>query len=131
MKDKKNSGKNKKPEAPMMKGVTKYRGSETKLVSLCCYGFLCLTTGQVELTRAFFFEQGRPRYIIEKDTICSLFHLPIEKAARKLGIACSTLKRSCRTYGIEKWPYRQVQSTRKKARIPTVSSLTPERVPAY
>jgi hypothetical protein len=38
--------------------------------------------------------------------VAFLFHLPLHKAASKLGISPTTLKRACRKIGIFKWPFR-------------------------
>jgi hypothetical protein len=39
-------------------------------------------------------------------TVAIFFHLPLQKAASKLGISPTTLKRACRKIGIFKWPFR-------------------------
>jgi len=39
-------------------------------------------------------------------TVAIFFHLPLHKAASKLGISPTTLKRACRKIGIFKWPFR-------------------------
>jgi len=42
--------------------------------------------------------------------IRSLFHLPIEEAAKNCGICTTLLKRMCRRKGITRWPYRKLKS---------------------
>ena len=42
--------------------------------------------------------------------MASLFHLPLHKAASKLGISPTTLKRACRKVGIFKWPFRLLEN---------------------
>jgi hypothetical protein len=39
-----------------------------------------------------------------------VFHLPIEEAAKSLGIGQTMLKHYCRKFGIPRWPYRKRQS---------------------
>ena len=39
-----------------------------------------------------------------------MFHLPIEEAAKSLGIGQTMLKHYCRKFGIPRWPYRKRQS---------------------
>jgi hypothetical protein len=41
--------------------------------------------------------------------VAILFHLPLHKAASKLGISPTTLKRACRKIGIFKWPFRLLE----------------------
>ena len=48
------------------------------------------------------------KYNVTKDEIQQHFHLPLEEAAKALGICASVLKRSCRQHGIKRWPYRKV-----------------------
>ncbi|KAL9654440.1 hypothetical protein ABK040_010463 [Willaertia magna] len=38
------------------------------------------------------------------------FHLPLQKAAEDLGICQTLLKKFCRQYGINRWPYRKIKS---------------------
>jgi hypothetical protein len=45
---------------------------------------------------------------IDADTLRSAYHLPIEQAAKKLGVCVTVLKRICRTQNISRWPYRKV-----------------------
>lgn len=42
------------------------------------------------------------------------FHIPMEEAGRTWGVSTTILKRVCRAFGIERWPYRQIQSARKR-----------------
>jgi hypothetical protein len=39
-----------------------------------------------------------------------VFNLPIEEAAKHLGIGQTMLKHYCRKFGIPRWPYRKRQS---------------------
>jgi hypothetical protein len=41
--------------------------------------------------------------------VTEFFHLPLHKAASKLGISSTTLKRACRKIGIFQWPYRRLE----------------------
>ena len=43
------------------------------------------------------------------DEVSPYFHLPIEAAARELGVCSSALKRRCRRLGIKRWPFRKVK----------------------
>eukprot|EP00961_Rhodomonas_salina_P064169 862710-Rhodomonas_salina.2 len=43
---------------------------------------------------------------VDKQAVTSLFHLPINDAAAHFKIGRTAFKRLCRSFGIEKWPYR-------------------------
>lgn len=45
---------------------------------------------------------------VEIEVLQSVFHLPIEQAAKRLGMCVTVLKRICRSHGIARWPYRKV-----------------------
>lgn len=47
---------------------------------------------------------------ITKDRIHLLFEHPIKDAAKILGISKNHLKRCCRRFGIDRWPYRKIKS---------------------
>lgn len=53
-------------------------------------------------------KKGRPKYVIDRDTLSQVFHLPFEKACEQLGIGSTTLKRICREQQIGRWPYRRL-----------------------
>eukprot|EP00951_Prasinocladus_malaysianus_P020905 scaffold172066_cov44-Prasinocladus_malaysianus.AAC.1 len=42
--------------------------------------------------------------------VAACFHLPIEVAAKKLGVGQTWLKLLCRSNGVSRWPYRKIQS---------------------
>lgn len=42
------------------------------------------------------------------------FHRPLEEAGKLWGVSTTIIKRVCRTHDIERWPYRQIQSAKKK-----------------
>ncbi len=42
-----------------------------------------------------------------------MYELPINKAARKLDISATMLKRCCRKFAIRRWPYRKLESLYK------------------
>ncbi|CAI5480647.1 unnamed protein product [Closterium sp. Yama58-4] len=44
------------------------------------------------------------------EDVSPFFHLPIEEAARELGVCSSALKRRCRRLGIKRWPFRKVRA---------------------
>eukprot|EP00871_Galdieria_phlegrea_P000718 jgi/Galph1/1647/GphlegSOOS_G313.1 len=47
------------------------------------------------------------------ETISPYFTQNIQTAAKELGICCTLLKKTCRKYGISRWPYRKIQSVDK------------------
>ena len=49
----------------------------------------------------------RPRKDLDYGSISSCFHLPVEKAAKTLGVGTTHLKKCCRAYGISRWPFRK------------------------
>lgn len=51
---------------------------------------------------------------VTRELLQGQFHLPMEEAGRSWGVSTTIVKRVCRTFGIERWPYRQIQSTRKR-----------------
>jgi len=50
-----------------------------------------------------------PAMQLKSKELTELFHLPLHKAASKLGISPTTLKRACRKIGIFQWPYRRLE----------------------
>ena len=52
-----------------------------------------------------------PRTIsINYDRLERLFHLPLREAACEVGLCPTTLKKACRSFGMERWPFRKGQS---------------------
>lgn len=51
---------------------------------------------------------------VTRERLQGQFHLPMEEAGRMFGVSTTIVKRVCRTFGIERWPYRQIQSARKR-----------------
>jgi len=47
--------------------------------------------------------------------VASVFHLPIDRAAKELGVGQTWLKHMCREHGIPRWPYRKIQSLQTSA----------------
>jgi len=45
------------------------------------------------------------------------FHLPLTLAAEQLNVSVTLVKRVCRENGVSRWPYRKLQSRKKKERI--------------
>lgn len=43
------------------------------------------------------------------DDLRTVFHLPINDAAKKLGLCVTVLKQKCREFGIVRWPFRKVK----------------------
>ena len=51
-----------------------------------------------------------PRHIhVSFEALEGLFHLPLRDAALEIGLCPTTLKKACRRFDLEKWPYRQKQ----------------------
>jgi hypothetical protein len=50
-----------------------------------------------------------PAMQLKSQEVTEFFHLPLHKAASKLGISSTTLKRACRKIGIFQWPYRRLE----------------------
>ena len=46
--------------------------------------------------------------LVPWDSVVAEFSVPLDKAARNLGIGSTALKRICREHGIARWPYRKV-----------------------
>ncbi|GBG71457.1 hypothetical protein CBR_g8875 [Chara braunii] len=44
------------------------------------------------------------------EEVSPYFHLPIETAAKELGVCSSALKRRCRRLGIKRWPFRKLRA---------------------
>lgn len=42
------------------------------------------------------------------DQLASVFHLPMQKAAARLGVGITALKRACRRNYVLEWPYREI-----------------------
>ncbi|CAN0153845.1 unnamed protein product, partial [Laminaria digitata] len=51
---------------------------------------------------------------VTREMLQGQFHLPMEEAGKSWGVSTTIVKRVCRTFGIERWPYRQIQSARKR-----------------
>lgn len=43
----------------------------------------------------------------------TVYHIPINDAARELGMGVTMLKRLCRKFDIKRWPYRKLASIQK------------------
>lgn len=56
---------------------------------------------------------GRLASEITKDEIKSWFHLPAEEACVRLGVSLTVMKKLCRGFGIQRWPYRKVASIKR------------------
>eukprot|EP00656_Telonema_subtile_P041783 TRINITY_DN4707_c0_g1_i1.p2 TRINITY_DN4707_c0_g1~~TRINITY_DN4707_c0_g1_i1.p2 ORF type:complete len:115 (+),score=24.98 TRINITY_DN4707_c0_g1_i1:143-487(+) len=48
------------------------------------------------------------------DALESLFSLPVAEAAKRLGVGLTLFKVICRKNGIQRWPYRKLQSLQNK-----------------
>lgn len=58
------------------------------------------------------------------------FYLPMEEAGKRWGVSTTIIKRVCRKFGIERWPYRQIQSAQKKIAALEEMLRTRTRTPA-
>ncbi|CAM9875092.1 unnamed protein product, partial [Phaeothamnion confervicola] len=47
-------------------------------------------------------------------TLSDYFALPIEEAAKSLGVSTTIVKRVCRRLNIKKWPHRKLVSVQRK-----------------
>ncbi|PSC74358.1 RWP-RK domain-containing (ISS) [Micractinium conductrix] len=52
------------------------------------------------------------------------FALPTEKACVKLGVGLTILKRLCRKFGIQRWPYRSLLKAGKAQRVPNTPTFS-------
>lgn len=43
----------------------------------------------------------------------NVFHLPISKAAKQLNVGVTVMKKYCRWYCVDRWPYRKIHSVDK------------------
>lgn len=75
--------------------------------------------------------QGRPKYVIDRETLSQVFHLPFEKACEQLGIGSTTLKRICREQEIGRWPYRRLMcadnSNKRKLKLSGYAKLSEKK----
>ncbi|CAH0473174.1 unnamed protein product [Peronospora belbahrii] len=56
----------------------------------------------------------RQRIHFNVERLQTVYHLPLKTAAERLGICEAALKRICRRNLIQKWPYRQLSSVRRR-----------------
>lgn len=63
--------------------------------------------------------------------ITKRFHLPLLKAAEDLGICQTLLKKFCRQYGINRWPYRKIKSLFMQGPNPSEQIQMNNKVQAY
>eukprot|EP00171_Calliarthron_tuberculosum_P009562 IDg9562t1 len=47
------------------------------------------------------------------DDLARCFHLPINAAAKELGVCVTALKKQCRKHGVPRWPHRKLKSLDK------------------
>ena len=66
------------------------------------------------------FRSSKPVFLDEA-TVSKFFHLPLYKAAAKLGISNTSLKTACRKVGLKKWPYRTIIAAARRT-TPSSSS---------
>lgn len=57
-------------------------------------------------------ESSRGRSLSYQD-LSRCFHLPINSAARELGVCVTALKKQCRKHGVPRWPHRKLKSLDK------------------
>jgi len=53
--------------------------------------------------------QVKVQNVQSMDDLRTVFHLPINDAAKKLGLCVTVLKQKCREFGIVRWPFRKVK----------------------
>ncbi|CAI5742003.1 unnamed protein product [Peronospora destructor] len=59
-------------------------------------------------------KRRRQRIHFDVERLQTVYHLPLKTAAKRLGICEAALKRICRRNFIQKWPYRQLSSVRRR-----------------
>ncbi|CAI5702600.1 unnamed protein product [Peronospora effusa] len=59
-------------------------------------------------------KRRRQRIHFNVEQLQTVYHLPLKTAAEQLGICEAALKRICRRNFIQKWPYRQLSSVRRR-----------------
>jgi hypothetical protein len=59
-------------------------------------------------------EQGRKGIAVTMEILETVFHMPLHKACKKLGVCATALKRACRKLGVHKWPYRDLHGSREQ-----------------
>mmetsp|Transcript_36522 Transcript_36522/g.85287 ORF Transcript_36522/g.85287 Transcript_36522/m.85287 type:complete len:297 (-) Transcript_36522:427-1317(-) len=59
--------------------------------------------------------------VLNRKRVQQLFDLPLKDAAALLGISMTALKKACRKIGVERWPYRKVQTPK----APTSPPISP------
>lgn len=57
---------------------------------------------------------GRYTSDITYEELTKYFHLPTDKACKKLGVGLTILKRLCRRFGLARWPYKRPRKSDKK-----------------
>ena len=55
----------------------------------------------------------RLRPVITLSLLRSKYHLPISRAAKELGMGVTVMKKYCRKFGINRWPFRKLNSMTK------------------
>jgi hypothetical protein len=51
--------------------------------------------------------ESERRIVVTRAILESLFHLPLNEAAKHVGLSNTTFKKACRRFGVMKWPYRR------------------------
>eukprot|EP00242_Pyramimonas_sp_CCMP2087_P012128 CAMPEP_0198211208 /NCGR_PEP_ID=MMETSP1445-20131203/22688_1 /TAXON_ID=36898 /ORGANISM="Pyramimonas sp., Strain CCMP2087" /LENGTH=334 /DNA_ID=CAMNT_0043885421 /DNA_START=140 /DNA_END=1141 /DNA_ORIENTATION=- len=59
------------------------------------------------------FQESFTRGNTDMQNIAQYFHLPINTAAKELGICLTMLKKMCRQHGLKRWPHRKLKSIDK------------------
>jgi len=113
--------------------TTSYEGSLVSAGSACTRsscpmlsGMMAVTWSEMDATSA---KRAAPRparnlkrgggggvaVAVRYEMLAQTFHMPIQGAARQLGVGPTTLKKICRAHGIRRWPYRTVRAQRNRA----------------
>ena len=53
--------------------------------------------------------ERRGKNDLDMRKIATCFHLPIDTAAKALGIGSTAIKRICRKHGLDRWPHRKLK----------------------
>lgn len=53
-------------------------------------------------------DASKKEIAVSLEGLKGLFHLPLNQAAKTLGVSQTVIKRECRKHGITRWPYRKI-----------------------
>lgn len=68
--------------------------------------------------------------VVTIEILESVFHMPLHKACKSLGVCATALKRACRKLGVQKWPYRDQQGQTQRSFTPEENACVPKQIRA-